>query len=99
VKVYAFEDWREKAACLGYPKATSLMFSFSRSGIEVAQMLCSTCPSRLPCLRYAIRNSEDHGVWGGVSANDRYELRMGRMKKVKMYVKGEWVMADPLKGE
>ena len=91
----AGREWVQDAVCRGTPHSNEMMFSFSRQGIELAQMLCSTCPVRVQCLRYAIRQGEDHGVWGGVEAKDRYQLRRGKLRKVRMYVGGKWRIVDP----
>ncbi len=37
--------------------------------------LCGGCPVRLQCLRYAMERPELEGVWGGVSAHQRKEIR------------------------
>jgi len=86
--------WRESAACRGIPSATTTMFSFGRTAIEVAKMMCSECPVRLECLEYAVTNKENHGVWGGASEDERFEIRMGRLDKVKLFINGEWRFVD-----
>ena len=40
-----------------------------------AKQLCQGCPSRLPCLAYALENREPYGVWGGLSERERRGLR------------------------
>jgi len=42
-----------------------------------AGRLCAGCPVAAPCLAlsYALRATGAHGVWGGLSAADRRELR------------------------
>ncbi|MFF8283370.1 WhiB family transcriptional regulator [Streptomyces albus] len=34
------------------------------------------CPRRTECLRVAMHNRENFGVWGGMTATDRLEMRM-----------------------
>lgn len=34
------------------------------------------CPRRTECLRTAMHNKENFGVWGGMNAKDRLEMRM-----------------------
>ncbi|WP_188279356.1 WhiB family transcriptional regulator [Streptomyces sp. CBMA29] len=34
------------------------------------------CPRRIECLRAAMHNSEPYGVWGGMTAYDRLQLRL-----------------------
>lgn len=44
---------------------------------ERAGRLCAGCPVTAPCLAlsYALDTTGAHGVWGGLSATDRRELR------------------------
>lgn len=39
-----------------------------------AKAVCSACPAREMCLRYAIDN-EPYGVWGGMTPGERAEIR------------------------
>lgn len=39
-----------------------------------AARICHACPIRLPCLREALENREEHGVWGGMTARQRRQL-------------------------
>lgn len=34
------------------------------------------CPRRTECLRAAMHNAEPYGVWGGMTAHDRLQLRL-----------------------
>jgi len=36
-----------------------------------AKRICRRCPVRVPCLGYALDHGEAHGVWGGLSAEER----------------------------
>lgn len=83
-------EWRKHAECRDMPSATVTMFSFGRTAIDVAKMMCSRCPVRVECLEYAVSNKENHGVWGGASEDERFEIRMGRLDKVKLFVNDEW---------
>ncbi len=38
---------------------------------ERAKAICATCPVREPCLGYALRIREPHGIWGGFSEAER----------------------------
>ncbi len=40
-----------------------------------ALALCATCPVRTECLQYALRNSENHGIWGGTTPEERRRMR------------------------
>lgn len=42
-----------------------------RRGAE-AIMICESCPARLDCLEFALRNGEWHGIWGGLTPAHRH---------------------------
>jgi WhiB family redox-sensing transcriptional regulator len=74
------ESWQVRAACRG-PHA-SIFFppaQFERKeekhGRELkAKAICAQCPVREPCLAYALRIREPHGIWGGMSESERRPL-------------------------
>jgi WhiB family redox-sensing transcriptional regulator len=39
-----------------------------------AKKVCASCPVILECLEYAQVNAFREGIWGGLSANERYRL-------------------------
>ena len=71
------ETWQIKAACRG-PHA-SLFFPpahFERKDEKEiresnAKGICGQCRVRRDCLDYAIRIREPHGIWGGLTENER----------------------------
>ena len=58
-----------RAAELGDPLPcgdnTALWFSEQPADLELAKVLCRTCPLRRPCLVGAVERAEPFGVWGG----------------------------------
>lgn len=74
------DSWQAKAACRG--PQTSLFFPpshFERkeekeSREAKAKAICRTCPVRQPCLDYALRIREPHGIWGGLNEIERRQL-------------------------
>ncbi|HET6622644.1 MAG TPA: WhiB family transcriptional regulator [Candidatus Saccharimonadales bacterium] len=42
--------------------------------IEEAKSYCRRCTMADYCLKWALAN-EDHGIWGGMTANERQELK------------------------
>lgn len=79
------EVWQVKAACRG-PQAAVFFppSSFERKdekeGRETrAKAICATCPVRKPCLDYAIRIREPHGIWGGLNEVERKQLMARRV--------------------
>lgn len=45
-----------------------------------AKAICAECPVRLPCLEWALRVREPHGVWGGYSESERRQVLAGKRK-------------------
>lgn len=41
----------------------------------VAKRICYSCPVREECLEYALANDESHGIWGGLSRQERWKLK------------------------
>src|SRR6476659_3288531 len=67
-------DWRHKAACLD--KDPELFFPIGNTGpallqIEEAKQVCRGCSVKDACLQWALEAGQDHGVWGGLSEDER----------------------------
>jgi len=72
------EDWRSLAACQSADP--DLFFPISSSGQSIAQVaqakaICAGCQVRRECLAFALRTHQVHGVWGGLSEQERYQRR------------------------
>jgi WhiB family redox-sensing transcriptional regulator len=74
------EAWQVKAACRG-PQATVFFppTSFERKDEKLdrerrAKAICATCAVRRPCLEYALKIREPHGIWGGLNEAERKRL-------------------------
>jgi WhiB family redox-sensing transcriptional regulator len=70
------QTWRRQAACRGAPQ--SVFFPDTAvpdyvALVAVAKAICADCTVRQACLEAGLR--EAHGVWGGLSARQRRELR------------------------
>lgn len=68
--------WMAQGNCHDQPP--SLFFPSDGVGVEVARRVCEGCPVKSPCLEYALRNSIDHGVWGGESERERRRIARRR---------------------
>ena len=71
------DAWQVKAACRG-PQAAVFFppSTFERKDEKLdrerrAKAICATCAVRQPCLDYAMRIREPHGIWGGLSESER----------------------------
>ncbi len=78
----AEEAWQIKAACRG-PQAEAFFppSHFERKDEKLdrerrAKAICSTCPVRRPCLDYAVKIREPHGIWGGLNEAERKQLSL-----------------------
>ena len=67
-------DWRQLAACRHADP--ELFFPVSASGpsldqVTQAKAICAGCAVRQQCLAFALDTRQDHGVWGGMSEQER----------------------------
>jgi WhiB family redox-sensing transcriptional regulator len=74
------DAWQVKAACRG-PQATVFFppSTFERKDEKLererrAKAICATCAVKQPCLEYALRIREPHGIWGGLSEAERKRM-------------------------
>jgi WhiB family transcriptional regulator, redox-sensing transcriptional regulator len=71
-------DWRHSAACRD--EDPELFYPTGNSGpaleqIERAKTVCRRCFVTFDCLNWAIEMGIDSGVWGGMSEDERRELK------------------------
>ncbi|MFF4961043.1 WhiB family transcriptional regulator [Streptomyces sp. NPDC001222] len=76
-------SWQSRAACRGMD--SSVFFSpmgergaRRRDREERAQSICRTCPVLRACAAFALRTSQTHGVWGGLTESERQTGAPGR---------------------
>jgi WhiB family redox-sensing transcriptional regulator len=67
-------DWPQLAACRHADP--ELFFPVSASGpsldqVTQAKAICAGCPVRRQGLAFALHTRQDHGVWGGMSEQER----------------------------
>jgi WhiB family transcriptional regulator, redox-sensing transcriptional regulator len=71
------EHWRTSAARqFADPDLFFPISSSGPSGAQVAQAkaICAGCPVQRECLAFALRTHQVHGVWGGLTEQERYPL-------------------------
>ena len=71
-------DWRHRSACLD--EDPELFFPIGNTGpailqIEEAKLVCRRCDVSVQCLQWALESGQDHGVWGGLSEDERRALK------------------------
>ena len=76
-------DWRDRAACLD--EDPELFFPIGSTGPAVhqeieAKQVCGRCPVREQCLTWALEAGQDHGVWGGLTEDERRSLKRRRSR-------------------
>jgi WhiB family transcriptional regulator, redox-sensing transcriptional regulator len=82
-------DWRDRSACLD--EDPELFFPIGNTGpailqIEEAKAVCRRCEVREQCLAWALEAGQDHGVWGGLSEDERRALkRRNARMRVRAY--------------
>ena len=69
-------DWFTDAACRG--KGVADWFDPVGVGASRARQVCHQCPVRSDCLDFALADPSLHGVWGGLNARERGQLRRTR---------------------
>lgn len=76
-------DWQIRAACRGpqsevfFPPQRTERRDDKRRREARAKAICDDCGVRSHCLEYAVTIKEQHGIWGGLSENERKVLRVG----------------------
>jgi WhiB family transcriptional regulator, redox-sensing transcriptional regulator len=75
--------WIEHGACLG--EDPELFFPVGTTPPAVDQTrraiaVCTRCPVRIDCLRWALDTSQDAGVWGGLDEESRRDIRRARRR-------------------
>lgn len=71
-------EWRERAACRD--EDPELFFPIGDGALAQAQMerakaICARCPVVRECLAWALKTGQDAGVWGGLTEQERRQLR------------------------
>lgn len=77
------EDWRTLGLC--GQKDPDLWFAVGALEHKVAKSICQRCPVRTECLRYALEEPVDHGIWGGLTERERRRLR-------RQVARSEWLL-------
>jgi hypothetical protein len=58
--------WRDQAACRDLVTADhDPFFADTKAGQREAIGICTACPVRDACLTFAVRTSQQYGIWGG----------------------------------
>ena len=73
-------DWREIALCAEI--GGDLWFPERGSSSRQAKAVCAVCPSKAPCLEFALDNEETgYGIWGGMSGRERRAVKRQQQRR------------------
>ena len=70
--------WRSAAACLSADPELFFPISYSGRALEQvaqAKAICAACPVRRDCLAFALQTEQAHGIWGGLTEQERAARR------------------------
>ena len=73
--------WQRRASCRGeagrdfYPPFSGERKGDRRARELRAKAVCESCPVRAECLEHAVVTGERHGVWGGLTSDERLTWR------------------------
>lgn len=85
--------WVDRGACVGADPELFYIYGSTSHSRDRARAICATCPVRLECLEHAIHH-EQFGVWGGLSSEEREQIRRDRgmtyYRVVKVDVTDVW---------
>ena len=76
--------WRH-AACRGedpelwYPFSSKSPLDVNAAG-ETAKDICRRCPHRQECVQWAVHLDDQHGIWGGLTPEQRDPIRARRLR-------------------
>lgn len=70
--------WQEFALCA--QTDPDIFFPEKGGSIAPATSVCASCPVQADCLEYAITHDIRHGIWGGMSDNDRRKIARDRRR-------------------
>lgn len=70
------DDWQSRARCRGLESEQFFVRGSTQARHAIA--VCDRCTVRAECLRYAVENRVDFGVWGGMTERQRraYQRRL-----------------------
>ena len=86
-QLIAGEHWRVMAACGS--AEPELFFPVSASASHPGQAaeakaICARCLVRRECLAFAVRTWQVHGIWGGMTEEERYPLVKAEQERARV---------------
>lgn len=79
-EVMGTRDWVVSAECRdAYDPDAFFPIAEQEGPTLYAKGLCARCPVSAACLRWALDNGMDRGIWGGLTEQERRELKVRRL--------------------
>lgn len=80
----ATQDWRHRAACID--EDSELFFPIGNGGgaayqTRGAKAVCGGCEVREECLTWALDTGQDHGIWGGLTEEERRSMKRRQQRQ------------------
>jgi WhiB family transcriptional regulator, redox-sensing transcriptional regulator len=91
----ASSDWMKDARCVDedptvfFPDEERMSAGVRRRYEEFAKKICNgtlgegPCPVREQCLEYSLAHPDEHGVWGGMTEQERRRFRKDQRRRSK----------------
>ena len=67
--------WVADASCVNEPWPELFFDEENRDSVTQAKAICASCPVIMECRQKALDEGEPHGVWGGLTTEERYKLK------------------------
>lgn len=71
-------DWRDQSACRREDPDLFAPDGTTGKWVQViadAKAICNRCPVRPTCLQWALDTHQESGIWGGLTEDERWQLR------------------------
>jgi hypothetical protein len=81
--------WRDAGACNGEDPDLFAPDGTAGKWVQViadAKAICGRCPVIEQCLQWALENREDHGIYGGLTTDERWNLRRRQVRNARRAV-------------
>ena len=84
-------EWVAVARCIGEEPELFFPVGTTRPALEQterAKAICRACPVIEECLEWSLVTAQDAGVWGGLSEEERRDIRRARRRRAQLVAVG-----------
>jgi len=68
-------EWMDAGACNGEEPNLFFPEKGEMGKVRKAKLVCKECPVQKQCLRYALKDRDIVGIWGGTTDRERQTMR------------------------